>query len=298
MGHGDAFILIAQKLKEAGLLDETKYLQVAFGEMSPAILPKYANASFITYLEAVARGCLAVSGGKFSKGEIEGKGNFFFNNDRDKLIAYTDWEQIPHKTSMTDYDRVAQQLGNIQEELEVTLNSLIANLGTGKITKADFSEAINDLRNNPRYSYFLISDEGVLFTQETLLVVRDYVKTFWKKSYSRLPKELKEKFDQYLPQLNGKSGKDITEFLQKHFAIYESKDGDKVTFDKVLLLNDGKETKIGTPYIEGAKIEAVFKEEGRNKKVMVIKFKSKSRYFKKRGHRQPFTKVEIGSIKV
>ncbi len=78
----------------------------------------------------------------------------------------------------------------------------------------------------------------------------------------------------------------------------EYKEGDKVTFDKVLLLNDGKETKMGTPYIEGVKIEAVFKEEGRDKKVMVIRFKSKSRYFKKRGHRQPFTKVEIGAIKV
>jgi len=78
----------------------------------------------------------------------------------------------------------------------------------------------------------------------------------------------------------------------------EYKEGDKITFDKVLLLNDGKETKIGNPYIEGAKIEAVFKEEGKYKKVMVIRFKSKSRYFKKRGHRQPFTKVEIGTIKI
>ena len=77
----------------------------------------------------------------------------------------------------------------------------------------------------------------------------------------------------------------------------EYKEGDKITFDKVLLLNDGKETKIGTPYIDGAKVETVFKEEGKNKKVMVIRFKSKSRYFKKRGHRQPFTKIEINSIK-
>jgi len=77
----------------------------------------------------------------------------------------------------------------------------------------------------------------------------------------------------------------------------EHKEGDKITFDKVLLLSDGKETKIGTPYIKGAKIEAVFKEEGKNKKIMVIRFKSKSRYFKKRGHRQPFTKVEVGAIK-
>ncbi len=75
------------------------------------------------------------------------------------------------------------------------------------------------------------------------------------------------------------------------------KEGDKVTFDKVLLIDDGKETKMGSPYIDGAKIEAVFEGGGRGKKVTVIKFRSKSRYFKKRGHRQPFSEVKIASIK-
>ncbi len=77
----------------------------------------------------------------------------------------------------------------------------------------------------------------------------------------------------------------------------DHKEGDKITFDKVLLIDDGKETKIGTPYIEGAKIEAVFESEGKGKKVMVIRFRPKSRYFKKKGHRQPFTKVKIAAIK-
>jgi large subunit ribosomal protein L21 len=76
----------------------------------------------------------------------------------------------------------------------------------------------------------------------------------------------------------------------------EVKDG-KVIFDKVLLVDDGKSTKIGAPYIQGAKVEAEVTEEGRDKKVTVIKFKAKSRYFKKRGHRQPFSKVKIASIK-
>jgi large subunit ribosomal protein L21 len=73
--------------------------------------------------------------------------------------------------------------------------------------------------------------------------------------------------------------------------------GDKVVFDKVMLVEDGKDTTIGTPYITGAKVEAVLSEIGRNKTVDVIKYKQKSRYFKKNGHRQPWFKVTIGSIK-
>ena len=73
--------------------------------------------------------------------------------------------------------------------------------------------------------------------------------------------------------------------------------GDKVTFDKVLLVEDGKDTTIGTPYIAKASVSGTLKEIGRNKTVDVIKYKQKSRYFKKNGHRQPWFKVEIGSIK-
>lgn len=77
----------------------------------------------------------------------------------------------------------------------------------------------------------------------------------------------------------------------------DHKQGDTIAFDKVLLVNDGKEVTVGTPYIKGAKIEATFEEEGRAKKITVLKFKSKSRYKKKQGHRQPFSKVTISSIK-
>ena len=72
--------------------------------------------------------------------------------------------------------------------------------------------------------------------------------------------------------------------------------GDKVTFDQVLLVDDGSTTKIGMPTVAGAKVEAVLKEIGRAKKVLVIKYKQKSRYFKKNGHRQPYSKVEIKSV--
>jgi len=82
--------------------------------------------------------------------------------------------------------------------------------------------------------------------------------------------------------------------IEKLFG--ENKEGDKVTFDKVLLVDDGKSTKIGTPYIKGAKVEAVFEEDGRSKKVRVIRFRAKSRHFVKKGHRQPFTKVKIAKV--
>lgn len=77
----------------------------------------------------------------------------------------------------------------------------------------------------------------------------------------------------------------------------EYNEGDSVVFDKVLLFDDGKTTKVGAPYIEGATVEASFEKVGRAKKVTVIKYKQKSRYFKKRGHRQPFTKVKIAKVK-
>ena len=75
------------------------------------------------------------------------------------------------------------------------------------------------------------------------------------------------------------------------------KKGDKVSFDKVLLVDDGKDTTIGTPYITGAKVEAEIIEIGRTRKVLVVKYKQKSRYLRRNGHRQPYFKVKILSIK-
>lgn len=77
----------------------------------------------------------------------------------------------------------------------------------------------------------------------------------------------------------------------------EYKKGDKMSFDQVLLIDTGADTKIGAPMIAGASVEALFEEQGRADKVVVIKYKAKSRYFKKYGHRQPFTKVKISAIK-
>src|SRR3990167_7284708 len=77
----------------------------------------------------------------------------------------------------------------------------------------------------------------------------------------------------------------------------EYKKGDKLSFDKVLLVDDGKDTTIGTPYIAGAKVEAEIVEIGRARKILVVKYKQKSRYLRRNGHRQPFFKVKIISIK-
>ena len=76
----------------------------------------------------------------------------------------------------------------------------------------------------------------------------------------------------------------------------EHKEGEKIVFDQVLAKDDGKEITVGTPVIAGAKVEAEFVEEGRDKKIPVIRFKSKSRYFKNKGHRQPYTSVVIKKI--
>ncbi|MBI5469760.1 50S ribosomal protein L21 [Candidatus Kaiserbacteria bacterium] len=74
-----------------------------------------------------------------------------------------------------------------------------------------------------------------------------------------------------------------------------SKEG-KISFDTVLLVDDGSSVKIGAPHVSGAKVTAEVVAEGRDKKVTVIHYRQKSRYFKKRGHRQPFTKVKITKL--
>ncbi len=77
----------------------------------------------------------------------------------------------------------------------------------------------------------------------------------------------------------------------------EPKVGDKIVFDQVLLVNDGSKTLIGAPTVVGATVHTTLIEEGRGKKIVVIRYRQKSRYFKKNGHRQPFMKVKIDAIK-
>ncbi len=74
------------------------------------------------------------------------------------------------------------------------------------------------------------------------------------------------------------------------------KEGDSIVFEEVLLVDDGSNTTIGTPIIKGAKVKATVVAIGRAKKIDVVKYKPKSRYIKRRGHRQPFVSVSIESI--
>lgn len=78
--------------------------------------------------------------------------------------------------------------------------------------------------------------------------------------------------------------------------LADAVEGGKVVFDKVLLLADGEAVQVGSPYVDGASVECAFVETGKAKKVTVIKYKQKSRYFKKKGHRQPYTAVKVETI--
>lgn len=66
-------------------------------------------------------------------------------------------------------------------------------------------------------------------------------------------------------------------------------------FDKVLMIG-GEESKIGAPYIEGAKVVAKVLKQGRGKKIIVYKFRRRKNYHKKQGHRQAYTKLVIEKI--
>jgi len=72
--------------------------------------------------------------------------------------------------------------------------------------------------------------------------------------------------------------------------------GDAVSFDRVLLLDDDKNTTVGTPHISGATVEGKIVEEGRNKKIFILRSKPKSRWRRRQGHRQHYIRVMIEKI--
>ncbi|MBI3421026.1 MAG: 50S ribosomal protein L21 [Candidatus Sungbacteria bacterium] len=73
-------------------------------------------------------------------------------------------------------------------------------------------------------------------------------------------------------------------------------EGERLVFDEVLLHADDKKTEIGMPLIKGATVEARVLRQGRNRKVIIFRYKNKTRRRTKKGHRQHFTEVEIGQI--
>ena len=79
---------------------------------------------------------------------------------------------------------------------------------------------------------------------------------------------------------------------------FDLKVGEKLTLPDVLLVSDGEKISIGTPYVEGALVEATVTTQSKYKKIVVFKKKRRKDYSVKKGHRQEFTEIEIGNIKV
>jgi large subunit ribosomal protein L21 len=98
----------------------------------------------------------------------------------------------------------------------------------------------------------------------------------------------------------------IVEIAGKQFRVEKDKvvkvpylrkeAGEEVEFDRVLLLDDGQEVKVGHPVVEGVKVTGKVVENGRDKKVIIFKKKRRKGYQKKQGHRQYFSKVQIENI--
>jgi large subunit ribosomal protein L21 len=76
-----------------------------------------------------------------------------------------------------------------------------------------------------------------------------------------------------------------------------AKAGDKIKITDVLLLADGEQVTVGTPLVRGAVVSAEVKEQGRGKKIRVIKFKRRTNYRRQHGHRQAYTELAITGIK-
>ncbi len=73
-------------------------------------------------------------------------------------------------------------------------------------------------------------------------------------------------------------------------------EGDQITYDRVLYVHNGNAPQIGTPTVEGATVEATVLGHGKSDKITVFKKKRRARYKRKRGHRQPYTKIRIDDI--
>ena len=81
------------------------------------------------------------------------------------------------------------------------------------------------------------------------------------------------------------------------FEKLDNEEGKKVTFSNVILVSDEGKVQVGNPYVKGVKVEGKVVSHGKHKKIVVFKMKAKKNERTKQGHRQPYTKVEITSIK-
>ncbi|ORE88835.1 LSU ribosomal protein L21p [Oceanococcus atlanticus] len=73
-------------------------------------------------------------------------------------------------------------------------------------------------------------------------------------------------------------------------------EGDSITIDRVLMVGEGADTKVGSPVVEGSKVVAAVEAHGRGDKVTIIKFRRRQKYRRKQGHRQDYTQLRITEI--
>jgi large subunit ribosomal protein L21 len=76
----------------------------------------------------------------------------------------------------------------------------------------------------------------------------------------------------------------------------EAEEGASIELDKVLMVADGDDVKVGSPYLDGGKVTATVKAHGRGNKVRIIKFRRRKHHMKRQGHRQAFTELEVTGI--
>ncbi|HHY76769.1 MAG TPA: 50S ribosomal protein L21 [Firmicutes bacterium] len=72
--------------------------------------------------------------------------------------------------------------------------------------------------------------------------------------------------------------------------------GDTLVFDKVLAVSDGGSLRVGNPYLEGTTVKATILRQGKARKILVFKYRSKTNYRRRYGHRQPFTEVRVDAV--
>lgn len=115
-----------------------------------------------------------------------------------------------------------------------------------------------------------------------------------KKAPAKAPKTMSEDFS--VIETGGKqyivSVGDVLEVE----LLEDKKEGDKVTFDQVLLSDNGKDVTVGTPYIKGAKVTATYLKEKKGPKITIVRYKAKSNRNRKQGHRQHYAQVKIESL--
>ena len=88
----------------------------------------------------------------------------------------------------------------------------------------------------------------------------------------------------------------VTEGDVLRLELLESEPGNEIVFDKVLMVANGEEVSVGTPFLDGSTVKAEVLKKERGKKIRILKFRRRKDYMRRQGHRQWFTEVKITSI--